>query len=306
MSGRSNAGDGGSALRVRTALGAAAGLLFGLAAGAPAQDRFADAEIGTVQVTEKIHMLTGPGGNIGVSVGEDGTLLVDDKYAPLTDRVRAALERLGPGNVKFVLNTHCHGDHTGGNEVFGRAAPIIAHANVRRRLATAGGCGEEAAPEGALPVITFGDSLSVHFNGEELRVIHLHHAHTDGDAVIFFTGSNAVHTGDLFFNGRFPYVDLGAGGTVRGMIRGVEKVISQVPEDAAVIPGHGPLAGVEDLRRYLEMLRETEEIVRDRRERGMGLEEAKAAGLPAEWEEWSWGFISTSRWIETIYRSPGG
>ncbi len=271
-----------------------------------AQQDFSKVEIKVTRVSGAVHMLEGAGGNIGVSAGPDGILIVDDQFAPLAERIRAALRGLGQGQLRFVLNTHWHGDHTGGNQEFGREAPIIAHTNVRRRLATTQTIfGKEVgpSPREALPVITFDDSLSVHFNGEEIRVLHLPPSHTDGDSVIFFTGSNVVHMGDNFFNGMFPFVDLDSGGDVEGMVRAVEEVLGKLPAEARVIPGHGPLAGPSDLRSYLRMLRETTGIVRKRIAEGSDLEKVKAQGLPEEWASWGEGFIKTDQWLEIVYRS---
>ena len=271
-----------------------------------AQQDFSKVEIQAIHVAGPVHMLLGSGGNIGVSAGADGILIVDDQFAPLAEKIRAALKKLGEGKLKFVLNTHWHGDHTGGNQEFGREAPIIAHTNVRERLATRQtifGKEIEPSPREALPVITFDDSLSVHFNGEEIRALHVAASHTDGDSVIFFTGSNVVHMGDNFFNGTFPFVDLDSGGDVLGMARAVEDVLSKLPADARVIPGHGPLAGAAELRSYLRMLRETTEIVRKRIALGWDLERIKAEGLPGEWAGWGEGFIKTDQWLEIVHRS---
>ncbi|MGI9066283.1 MAG: MBL fold metallo-hydrolase [Pyrinomonadaceae bacterium] len=274
---------------------------------AHAQD-FSKVEIKATKVAGNVYMLEGSGGNIGVSVGPDGILIVDDQFAPLADKIKAALKTLGEGKLKFVLNTHWHGDHTGGNAVFGPEAPIIAHDNVRKRLAT-----EQkseffkrttpASPKEALPVITFGESLSVHFNGEEIRVIHFPHGHTDGDSVIFFTGSNVVHMGDDFFANRFPFVDLESGGTVRGLIKNLGEIIPKLPAGVKLIPGHGPISTVDDLKLYHRMIQETTEIVRQKMESGKTLTQIKAEGLPEEWKPWGTGFIKTDVWIETIHRS---
>jgi glyoxylase-like metal-dependent hydrolase (beta-lactamase superfamily II) len=205
-----------------------------------------------------------------------------------------------------VLNTHWHGDHTGGNATFGPEAPIIAQENVRKRLSSSQhvrGNDIAASPAEALPVITFQDSVTVYFNGEEIRVIHYPHGHTDGDSVIFFTKSNVVHMGDDFFAGRFPFVDLESGGSVQGMTAGVEKVLAQIPADAKVIPGHGALSTVNDLKAYHHMLVATTEIVQKQIKARKTLEQIQAAGLPAEWKEWGSGFIDTKTWIETIYNS---
>jgi cyclase len=268
---------------------------------------FSKVEVKAVPVAGNIYMLQGAGGNIGVSAGKDGILIVDDQFAPLADKIRAALKGLGGnGKLEFVLNTHWHFDHTGGNEIFGREAPVIAHHNVRKRMA-----GEQSlrgekvppSPPGALPVLTFGDAVSIHFNGEEIRAVHFPKGHTDGDSVIFFTGSNVVHMGDDFFAGRFPFVDLENGGSVQGLIDNIGKVLGQIPADAKIIPGHGPLSTVEDLRSYLRMLQETTDVVRKRMDAGRTLEQIQAEGLPVEWKEWGTGFINTETWIATIHAS---
>ncbi len=273
-----------------------------------AQQDFSKVEVQATKVGGNVHMLQGAGGNIGVSVGSDGILIVDDQFAPLADKIKAALKTLGDGKLKFVLNTHWHGDHTGGNVVFGPEAPIIAHDNVRKRLAT-----EQkseffkrttpASPKEALPVITFGQSLSVHFNGEEIRVIHFPQGHTDGDSVIFFTNSNVVHMGDDFFAGRFPFVDLESGGSVEGLARNIGEIIAKLPADVKIIPGHGPISSLDDLRAYHRMLVQTVDIVRKKMAAGKFLAEIKSEGLPDEWKDWGTGFIKTDIWIETIHRS---
>lgn len=273
-----------------------AGVVF-LCIAAWAQMDFARIKIKTTHVAGNIYMLEGAGGNIGASVGPDGILLVDDQFAPLAEKIRNALKELGAGQLKFLINTHFHGDHTGGNVVFGNEAHIISHTNVRKRLQM------ESSAEEALPVVTFDDSLSIHFNGEEIRVIHFPNSHTDGDSVIFFTGSNVVHMGDLFFSGRFPYVDLNNGGDVERLIKHIEKLLAELPPDVKLIPGHGPLSDIDDLKTYHQTLGATIDIVRDQIEAGKSLEEIKAAGLPQKWRSWGAGFISTGRWIEIVHRS---
>jgi len=263
-------------------------------------------ELKAQRVRGNIWMLDGTGGNIGVSVGADGILIVDDKFAPLADKIRAALKEAGGGELKFILNTHWHGDHTGANPVFGPEAPIIAHTNVRARLSTEQRRGERVTPPmdpKGWPVITFDESVSVHFNGEEIRVIHFPQGHTDGDSIIFFTGSNVVHMGDDFFAGRFPFVDLDSGGDLEGLIDNIAEVIEEIPADAAIIPGHGPLSTLDDLKTYYRMLVETTDVVRRGIQAGKSLDELKAEGLPEEWKDWGSGFINAERWIETIYRS---
>ena len=281
-------------------------LLFAISVSA--QTDFSKVVIKATKISGNVYMLEGSGGNIGVSVGPDGILIVDDQFAPLADKIRAALKQLGEGKLRFILNTHWHGDHTGGNVVFGPEAPIIAHDNVRKRLAT-----EQkseffkrttpASPKEALPVITFDQSLSVYFNGEEIRAIHFPHGHTDGDSVIFFTNSNVVHLGDDFFAGRFPFVDLESGGSVEGLIKNIGELITKIPATAKLIPGHGPISTLDDLKSYHRMLVQTTEIVRQKIAAGKTLDQIKSEGLPDEWKPWGTGFIKTDLWVETIYKS---
>src|SRR5688572_14174533 len=244
---------------------------------------FSKVEIKTEKAAGSVHVLYGAGGNIGVSAGPDGVLIVDDQFAPLADKIRAALKPLSAGQLRFVLNTHFHFDHTNANPVFGREALIVAHANVRRRLAadmTVLGQPHKALPKEGLPVVTYETALSIHFNGEEVRVIHFPAGHTDGDSVVFFTGSNVIHMGDDFFAARFPFVDIDNGGSVEGLTRNIAEVIARAPAGVKIIPGHGPLSTVEDLRAYHAMLVETTEIVRARLSAGRTLEQVKAEGLP--------------------------
>ena len=269
-------------------------------------DDFSKVEVKATKVAGNVYMLVGAGGNIGVSVGADGILIVDDQFAPLAEKIRAALKSLGEGKLKFVLNTHWHGDHTGGNSQFSPEAPVIAQTNVRKRLSTEQkvmGQTVKPSPKEALPVITFDDALTVHFNGEEIRVIHFPHGHTDGDSVIFFTGSNVVHMGDDFFAGMFPFVDLDSGGDVEGVAKNVAEIIAKLPAGVKIIPGHGPLSTLDDLKLFHRMLKETTETVRKRMAAGKTLAQIKAEGLPAEWKSWGNGFINTERWIEIIHRS---
>jgi len=281
-------------------------LLFAISA--HAQTDFSKVEIKATKVAGNVYMLQGAGGNIGVSVGDDGLLIVDDQFAPLADKIRAALKGLADKKLRFILNTHWHGDHTGGNVAFGPEATIIAHDNVRKRLATEQkstvfNSTTPPSPKEALPVITFNDSLSVHFNGEDIRAIHFPHGHTDGDSVIFFSTSNVVHLGDDFFAGRFPFVDLESGGSVEGLVKNIGELVGKIPPTAKLIPGHGPISTLDDLKSYHRMLQQTTEIVRQKIAAGKTLDQVKSEGLPAEWEPWGTGFIKTDRWVETIYKS---
>ncbi|MEP6741317.1 MAG: MBL fold metallo-hydrolase [bacterium] len=272
-----------------------------------AQD-FSKVEIKTIKVAANIYMLQGAGGNIGVSVGPDGILIVDDQYAPLAEKIKTALKTLGDGKLKFILNTHYHGDHTGSNPAFGPDAPIIAQANVRKRLTAEQqskffGWKFPPMPKEGLPVVTFEEAVSVFFNGEEIKVVHFPHGHTDGDSVIFFTGSNVVHMGDDFFNGRFPVVDLENGGDVEGMAKNVGDIISKLPVDVKIIPGHGALSDVAGLKAFHRMLVETTAIVRKKMKAHKTLAQIKSEGLPDEWKSWGAGYIKTEMWLELVYTS---
>jgi cyclase len=272
------------------------------------QTDFSKVEVKATKVAGNVYMLEGLGGNIGVSVGDDGILIVDDQYAPLADKIRAALKGLADKKLRFILNTHWHGDHTGGNIAFGPEAPVIAHDNVRKRMST-----EQkseffkrttpASPKEALPLITFNESLSVHFNGEDIRAIHFPHGHTDGDIVVFFTNSNVVHLGDDFFAGRFPFVDLESGGNVEGLIKNIGELMGKIPEGAKLIPGHGPISTIEDLKSYHRMLQQTTDIVRKKIAAGKTVAQIKTEGLPDEWKAWGTGFIKTDLWLEIVYNS---
>ena len=271
-----------------------------------AQRNFDNVKIKATHVRGNVYMLAGAGGNIGVTVGSDGILIVDDQFAPLADKIRAALAEVGGGQLKFILNTHWHSDHTGGNVVFGPEATIIAHTNVRKRLSTDQhllGRDVSAAPKEAWPVITFDQSVSVHFNDEEIKVMHLPRGHTDGDSVILFTKSNVLHMGDDFFAGRFPFVDLGSGGSVAGLIKNIKHVTDNLPAGVMIIPGHGPLSTSDDLKAYHQTIVETVAIIREKMKADKSLEAIQGEGLPEKYVSWGSGFISAERWIEIVYRS---
>ncbi|MBF5046091.1 MBL fold metallo-hydrolase [Aggregicoccus sp. 17bor-14] len=276
-----------------------------LSALALAQDRdLAKVQLKSTPVAGRVHLLQGEGGNIGVSVGPDGLLIVDDEFAPLAPKIRAALHRLGKGPLEYVLNTHFHGDHTGSNAVFGREAKIIAHDAVRTRLLSGRktpGAETPPAPPAALPVITYEQGVKLWFNGEEIRITHLPAGHTDGDSTVLFVKSNVLHMGDLFFVDHFPFIDVTAGGSVEGYVKNVETVLASLPADVKIIPGHGPLSGRADLERFAAMLRETSALVRQKKAAGMSLEQVKREGLPEKYKGFSWEFISTEGWLETLY-----
>src|SRR5215470_5166486 len=271
------------------------------------QPDYSKVEIKVQKVSGSVYMLEGLGGNIGASVGDDGIVMVDDEFLPLADKIEAALKGITDKPVKFVLNTHWHGDHTGGNPHFGEKAPIIAQENVRKRLASGGKTrfGEvKPAPKVALPVITFEENVTVHLNGEDIRAIHVPNGHTDGDSVIFFPQSNVVHMGDDFFNGGiFPFIDIASGGSVQGMIAGGEKVLAEVPDDVKIIPGHGPLATKDDLRKFITMLKETSAAVAAGIKQHKTLDQLKKEKVLAKWDSWGQGFIKSDLFIEILYDS---
>lgn len=265
-----------------------------------------DNSLETTFVSGSYHLLHGGGVNVGVSVGDDGILIIDDHYATLSDEVRSALKKLGSDKPKFILNTHLHGDHTGGNESFGKDSHIIAHKNVRKRLASQTrewDTNLPPMPEVGLPVITFEDGLSIHFNGEELKIIHFPESHTDGDAIVYFTNSNVLHLSDLYFEGRFPYVDLKNGGNVANYAKTVAKIIDMMPDDVKIIPGHGNLSNMEELKEYHNMLTETITIIWNQMSRHKSLEDIIEKGLPRKYKKWDWNFIPERRWIATVYES---
>jgi cyclase len=277
--------------------------LFGTAALAQQRD-FSKVQIKVEKVGGSVYMLQGAGGNIGVSVGEDGIVVVDDQFAPLAEKIQAALKGITDKPVRFVLNTHWHGDHVGGNEYFGQRGTIIAHDNVRKRMAEGGavrGNKTPPYPKGALPVITFEHDATVHLNGEDIRALHVAAGHTDGDAIVFFPRSNVVHMGDDFVTYGFPFIDLESGGSVKGMIESVETAVAKLPGDVKVIPGHGNVSGLEDVRKFTQMLRETSAIVEKGIAAGKTLDQMKREKALAAYDKWSGDFVDTEKFLETLY-----
>ena len=277
--------------------------------GVPAQeDGFAGVEIKTEQVTPGIYMLVGAGGNIGVSAGEDGVFMIDDQFAPLTDKITAAIAALSDQPIRFLINTHWHGDHSGGNENLGnQGVLIVAHDNVYARMSTDTEIGAfnqvvPAAPKAALPVITFNDNVTFRLNGEEIRAVHYRSSHTDGDSVIQFVNANVVHTGDIWFNGYYPFIDVSSGGSIDGVISSIGKLIDLADDNTRIIPGHGPLGDKQGLRGYLEML----ETVRDRMNKliaeGKSLEQIIELRPNADYDDaMGTGFINPEKFLEILY-----
>ena len=274
-----------------------------------AQRDFSDVEIKTTEVTDGVYMLEGAGGNIGLSTGDDGAFVIDDQFAPLSKKIMAAIKKQTKEDVVFVLNTHFHGDHTGGNEAFGEAgAHIVAHDNVRKRLKEgmkrASGNETPPAPDAALPVITFSKSMTFHWNGRTIYVWHPEKAHTDGDAIVFLKDVNVVHMGDVFFNGGYPFIDLEAGGDMAGYIATHEKVLSKIDDDTQIIPGHGPLASKADLQNTVNMLKDVQTRVQAQIDEGLDEDAAVAADPLSDLNgDWGQGFINGERMVRTAYRS---
>lgn len=280
---------------------------------------FDNVQIRMVPVAPGIHMLTGMGGNIGVSSGDDGVLIIDDQYAPLTDRIRAAIGEVHPGPIRFVVNTHWHDDHTDGNEnLRGIGGVIVAHENVRRRMSASQlnpffGFKHEAGPQprmttprpaAALPMVTFTEDLSFHWNGDELHVFHVAAAHTDGDAVIHWKKANVFHLGDLYFFGGYPLIDVISGGSVDGVIAALDKILALANDASKIIPGHGPLATKRDLATYRDMLATIRDRVAAAITAGQTLEQVQAARPTREWDAaLGGGFVSADKLTEYVYTS---
>ncbi|MCZ6918002.1 MAG: MBL fold metallo-hydrolase [Gemmatimonadetes bacterium] len=272
------------------------------------QRDFSAVEIETQRVAEGVYMLTGSGGNIGLSIGEDGPFVIDDQFAPLTEKIQAAIAELTSGVVRFVLNTHWHGDHTGGNENFGKAgAMIVAHENVRKRMnpeefrEVMGNTNQ--APPDALPVVTFTDAVNLYWNGDNIRVFHVDPAHTDGDAIVYFTNANTFHMGDTFFQGRYPFIDVNSGGHVDGVIAAADRVLSMVDSNSKIIPGHGALSGPDDLRDYRNMLITVRDRIRVMVNEGLTADQIVAATPTADLDD-TWG-SSPDRFVRNVALSLG-
>jgi len=255
---------------------------------------FNKVEIKTIKITDTVYMLIGSGGNIGVSVGEDGILLVDDQFAELHEKIKAAISKIHSGPIRFVLNTHWHYDHVEGNELLSKAgALIIAHEDARKRMTVDQyfpffDFKRSAYPEAALPVMTFTDSITLHLNDEEIHAFHIKNAHSDADIVIFFRKANVIHTGDLYFYGGYPFIDVSHGGSIDGMIAAADIMLEMSDENTKVIPGHGRLSNREELQSYRNMMVTVKERVLQHIKEGKTLEEIIAAKPTADLDkEWS-------------------
>ena len=287
-------------------------LCFLMAGSAFAQGDFDDVKIEATDLGSGIHMLKGAGGNLGVCVGDDGVFLIDDQFAPLSDKIKAAIGELSDGPIKFVFNTHWHGDHTGGNENFGASGSLlVSHANVRQRLST-----DQfskffdktvpASSDVALPVVTFTDSISFFYNDEEIVVFHVPAAHTDGDGVIHFLKANVIHSGDVVFFGLYPYIDVSAGGSIDGVIAGVRTILELCDDQTQIIPGHGPLVKKADLEVYLAMLEDVRGAVAEEMKTTSDLAAVLAAKPAAAYDaEWGQAWLTSDQFVEMVFDSMG-
>jgi glyoxylase-like metal-dependent hydrolase (beta-lactamase superfamily II) len=256
-----------------------------------------------------VYMLIGSGGNIGVSVGDDGPFIIDDQFAPLAPKIKAAIAGISNKPLRFVFNTHWHGDHTGGNEpMAGDGAIIVAHDNVRRRMGVdqfnkTFNQTTKASPRGALPVVTFADAVTFHLNGDSILAMHVAPAHTDGDAIVVFKKANVIHAGDTFMNGFYPFIDLDSGGSIDGVIAAADKILSMSDANTKIIPGHGPLASASDLREYRRMLVGCRDAVKKLVAAGRTLDQVKAAKPTADFDgKWGGGFMKPDQWVTQLYR----
>jgi len=282
-------------------------ILFILIAVSAYSQRFDDVVIKTHEVAEGIHMLEGAGGNIGIFAGDDGVLMIDGQFSDLSEKIKAAINEISNHPVKYLVNTHWHGDHTGGNANFAKdGATIIANHEVRKRLTADQvrpfGRTTPAADTLAWPTISFGEDLEIHMNGESVQLMHVHNAHTDGDSFVYFPKANVLHMGDCFFKDRFPYIDFEMGGSVAGAIAAIEAAMMIIDEETMIIPGHGSMANKEDLRRYLAMINTTRDRVNNVTSEDTKLEDLDVESLTEGYKDWGGGFIDGEKWIGTLFR----
>lgn len=273
-------------------------------------DPWQGVEITTTRAADGIYMLKGRGGNIGVSIGDDGVFLIDDQFAPLTDRIRAAVEKLSKEPVRFVLNTHWHPDHTGGNENLGKSGTVIvAHDNVRKRLTKDGFIKQfnmkaKALQPHGLPVITFNDEMTFHLNGEEIAVHHVRNAHTDGDSIVHFRKANVIHTGDTVFSGMYPFIDTDSGGSIDGYIAALDTILSLADDRTVIMPGHGPILDKAGLAAWQGMLIDLRDKVQDGIKTGKSVDEIKGDRPTGAYDDrYGGGMISGEALIDFIYAS---
>ena len=273
-----------------------------------AQQDFSKVEIKTEKLSDTVYMMTGSGGNLGLSAGPDAVFLIDDQFAPLTPKIKAAIAKISKKPVKFLLNTHWHFDHVGGNQNLGKGGVLIfAHENVRKRMSSEQfieflGMKTKPDPKVALPVVTFTSGVTFHLNGDEVRAFHVANAHTDGDTVIHFSKSDVIHMGDAFFNKLYPFIDTSSGGSVDGVIAAADRVLAMAGDGTKIIPGHGPLGNKADLKVYRDMLATVSGRIRDQIKAGRKLEEVVASKPSAQFDEvWGKGFLPPEKFVAMLY-----
>jgi cyclase len=271
-------------------------------------DKFSKIKISSKQVSKNTYLLTGAGGNIAVNAGSDGIILVDSQFSPLSKRIKSQIRKIKKGPIKFLINTHYHGDHTGGNAIFGKKSIIVAHENVRKRLSKDQFSSffkktTKKQVRSGMPVVTFTENMKLHYNDEEIEMIHFANGHTDGDAIILFHGSKVAHLGDHFFSGKFPYVDLDGGGNVVQYHKNVVEILKRVPKDYQIIPGHGPLSTYKDLVLFEEMISDSIERVKDEKSIGTTPTKINLTNIIIKYKNFEKGFINEKAWIKLIVDS---
>jgi cyclase len=259
-----------------------------------------EVDINVIPAAGNVYMLKGSGGNIGVLATNEGLLLVDDQFSPLAKRIELAMKSIVDKDLKYIINTHYHGDHTGGNSFFSDKAPIFAHQNVRSRLKAQG-----QQSKSALPVVTYQDGINIFLDDEEIKLTHLAHGHTDGDTAVYFKKANVLHTGDLFFEIGFPYIDLKSGGSVKGYLAAVHHLIENTPDDVVIIPGHGKLSDKAGLKAFAKMIEYSIALITTSLAEGKTPTEIIATGVKKEYKHLSWSFISEERWLKTLLADLG-
>lgn len=257
--------------------------------------RFDSVTIKPSKVSGDVYILEGSGGNIGLLATDEGLVLIDDQFQPLAEKIEAAMKQIKDAPLKYVVNTHYHGDHTGGNAYFSHKAPIFAHHNVRSRLAS-----KEDANAAELPVVTYNEGVTIHLANETIHLKHYPKGHTDGDTVVYFESANVLHPGDLFFEGRFPYVDLNGGGSVKGYLANIKQVIANLPDDVKIIPGHGKVATKADYQKVVDMMTYSIDRVSSMLAQGKSESDILAAGIGDKYKDWGWRFITEEKWLKTL------
>ena len=270
-------------------------LLSAVVSASTSAQEMAEAEITVQPAAGNVYMLQGPGGNIGVLATDKGLLLVDDKFAPLAEKIEAAMKGIEDKELKYVINTHFHGDHTGSNKFFSHKAPIFAHENVRNRLSNKTDHQAES-----LPVVTYKDGITIYLDNEEVQLTHLPKGHTDGDTYVYFKKANVLHTGDLFFEVGFPYVDLKSGGSVKGYLAGVKHMLKNTPDDVVIIPGHGNLTDKKSLLAFAEMMEFSIHKVSTALAAGKSEQQILTDGIGEKYKHLSWAFITEEKWLKTL------